>query len=97
MRLFQLLSWGVLIYIGYRILTGFLKGKKGEQAKGQEDRGYESAETFLDPVCGRYVSEDDSVVGRNNGERVHFCSMECLERYREKLEKEASLIEPQNS
>lgn len=97
MRLFQLLSWGVLIYIGYRILTGFLQSKKAEKSEQREEKVHAGEETFLDPVCGRYVSEDDSVVGKNNGERVHFCSMECLEKYRERLEKEASVIESQKS
>jgi hypothetical protein len=32
-----------------------------------------------------YVTEDDAVVGRLDDRKVYFCSMECLEKYRETL------------
>lgn len=49
-------------------------------------RAGNSVETFRDPVCGTYVTLDDAIVGRlENGEKLYFCSMECLDRYRESL------------
>jgi len=90
MRLIQLLSWGILIYIGYRILMGFIQSRKQEKPAeaGASPRTDESP-TFQDPVCGRYITEDDAVIGRNGTERIHFCSRECLEEYRQRLEQSA--------
>jgi YHS domain-containing protein len=79
----RLLIWGLLIYIGYRVVMTLASGKKPE-IKASEQR--EAAATHRDPVCGVYVSEEDAVVGRLEGERHYFCSMDCLERFREQLD-----------
>ncbi len=84
MRLIQLLSWIILIYIGYRIVKGFLASKEKEAPPAPPEPRQE--ETFQDPVCGVYVTEDDAVIGRHEGKRIHFCSMACLEKYRASLE-----------
>ena len=39
-------------------------------------------ETARDPVCGIFVSTEVSHRLTNGGETIHFCSHECLERYR---------------
>jgi YHS domain-containing protein len=46
----------------------------------------EAEPTYRDPVCGVYVSEKDAVVGRLDGQRHYFCSMSCLEKFREQLD-----------
>ena len=79
----RLLIWALLIYIGYRIVLS-LTGAKG----GSSDlpRGNNAAElTHQDPVCGVFVSEEDAVVGRYEGQRHYFCSHTCLEKFREQL------------
>jgi YHS domain-containing protein len=78
----RLLIWAVLIYVGYKIVKGFVDRKKDEPAPPEPVR----EETYQDPVCGVYVTEEDAVIGRYEGERLHFCSMECLEKYRKQLE-----------
>ncbi len=40
-----------------------------------------SGQTARDPVCGMFVSTEVSHQVRANGETLHFCSQECLERY----------------
>lgn len=92
MRLIQLLSWGILIYIGYRVLQGFLQSKRKEETPAQPKgrTAKETTETYQDPVCGSYVTADEAVIGRNGNERVHFCSMECLEKFRQQLEQQAA-------
>jgi len=83
----RLLIWGLLIYIGYRVVVALAGGKKQEtKASGQR----EAAATYRDPVCGIYVSEEDAVVGRLEGERHYFCSMDCLEKFREQLDHKPS-------
>lgn len=83
----RLLMWGLLIYVGYRVVAALTKGKETE-TKTSEKR--EAAVTHRDPVCGVYVSEDDAVVGRLEGERHYFCSMNCLEKFREQLDHKPS-------
>lgn len=80
----RLLMMGLLLYIGYRILLSFTGATKtSARGPGKHDSG---EETFRDPVCGVYVSEESAVIGRHNGERHYFCSMDCLEKYREQLD-----------
>ncbi len=77
-----------MFLIGYCIYLMFRgSGKKQVEPRATEKPVGEM--TYKDPVCGVYVSEDDAVVGRLEGERIYFCSMECLEKYRESLEKKS--------
>jgi len=82
----RMLLWLILIYVGYRVVQGFLKTRQPElsppPSKGEE--------THRDPVCGVYVAEEDAVVGRIEEQRVYFCSMACLEKYREQLENKSA-------
>lgn len=75
-----------LIFIGYvlyRIFKGF------SAAKDLPTDATTSEETFRDPICGVYVTRDDAVVGNLEGEKLHFCSKACLERFRDQLENKA--------
>jgi YHS domain-containing protein len=80
----RLLVWLLLIYIGYRVLKAMVTGKK----TGAVNHGStaDAAVTHRDPVCGMYVSEEDAVVGKLDGQRHYFCSMSCLEKYRDQLD-----------
>ncbi len=73
----------ILIYVGFKIVQGLMQKNRGEKPAVQEP---EKEETFQDPVCGVYVTEDDAVIGRHEGKRIHFCSMACLDKYRANLE-----------
>jgi len=80
----RLLIWGLLIYIGYRIIISLTSSDKPKtKPGGNRDLG---VETHRDPVCGVYVSEETAVIGRHDGQRHYFCSMNCLEKYREQLD-----------
>lgn len=78
----RMLVWLVLIYIGYRIVKGFLEQKK------QETQTEEPVvnDTYKDPTCGVYVSKDDAIIGNLEGEKIYFCSMECLQKFQEQLQ-----------
>jgi YHS domain-containing protein len=80
----RLFMWLLLIYVGYRIIISLVAGKKPAAVKPSDT--HDAAATYRDPVCGMYVSEEDAVVGRVDDQRHHFCSMACLEKYREQLE-----------
>ena len=84
----RLLIWGLLIYIGYKIIVSLVSSKKPPEKSGV-DREH-SEEIHRDPVCGVYVSEETAVIGRHEGQRHYFCSMNCLEKYREQLDHDSS-------
>lgn len=75
----RILIW---ILIGYAIYTLF-RNRGRKELPGEERPA--AAETHKDPVCGVYVAADDAVVGTLEGERIYFCSLECLEKYREQV------------
>jgi YHS domain-containing protein len=91
LRLLQFLLFVVIVIWVLRLLFGrslwILFGPSrnrsnvppSPEASGPAVRG---GETFRDPVCGTYVSPEVSVSSLFQGQRVHFCSQECLERYR---------------
>lgn len=80
----RVLFIGLLLYIGYRIIVALFSPKTEPEKTGRKTDSGE--ETHQDPVCGVYVSEDTAVIGRHNGRRHYFCSMNCLEKYRERLD-----------
>lgn len=81
----RILMWALLAYIGYRIVSSFSSNTlktSNKKGSGRPD----ASPTHLDPVCGMYVSEEDAVIGKLNGERHYFCSRKCLDKFQEKLE-----------
>lgn len=80
----RLLIWALLAYIGYRIVVRLIKGKDDEPEISTDKEN--AAITHQDPTCGVFVSEDDAVIGRLEGQRYYFCSKECLEKFQDKLE-----------
>jgi YHS domain-containing protein len=76
----KFLIWILLAYLGYRML----RGKKSPELPTKQKV---ATETFQDPVCGVYVPEAEAVVGKLEGKRFYFCSMECLQQF-EKLEQQ---------
>ncbi len=78
LRLLVYVALGYLLFCFVRILLRKRQIPKRNAGKG--------VETFRDPVCGTYVTLEDAIVGRlENGEKLYFCSMECLDKYRESL------------
>jgi len=80
----RLLIWLLIGYIAFRIFRGYLQERQVEGGSGTTGT-MTGDETYRDPVCGVYVAEDDAVIGRLDGKRIHFCSMECLDKYREQI------------
>jgi YHS domain-containing protein len=72
----RLLLFLVIGYTLYRFIKGFLRKRSTEIPRRTGE-----VETFQDPVCGVYVTKEDAVIGKLNGQRIYFCSTECLEKY----------------
>lgn len=80
----RLLVWGILLYIGYRLVAKLLV--PGQPQVKENRRGEGAKTTHRDPICGVYVAEEDAIIGNHAGQRHYFCSMDCLEKYREQLD-----------
>jgi YHS domain-containing protein len=67
------------------LVTGFQTAARrtasGPQAASHRDIP-SATELKKDPVCGTYVSTATSLTRTINGKQVHFCSEECLNKYR---------------
>ena len=80
----RFLMMGLLFYIGYRIIISLFSAAKKTQTNSFNDNK-PAAEAHLDSICGMYISEEDAVIGKLNGQKHYFCSMNCLEKFREQL------------
>lgn len=74
----------LLLYVGYRIIISLTTAEKPlvKHPTGHD----QGVDTYRDPVCGVYVTEETAVIGKHDGQRHYFCSMNCLEKYREQLD-----------
>lgn len=77
----RFLFWLLIGYVAYRIIKGFLDARNKQPSPANSAE----VETFRDPVCGLYVSQEDATVGILEGEKLYFCSLNCLEKYQERL------------
>lgn len=80
---------GAALFVAYKL---FFNDFKRKQKSNKEESGKERAskmaagELVKDPVCGDYVSVEDSVTVKD-GEKVHhFCSYECRDKFLKQLE-----------
>ncbi len=80
----------VLLLVLRRLLRGVLALFGQPQARvwtgrsGSTDRSANTVvegQTARDPVCGMFVSTELSKILTLDGQTLHFCSRECLERY----------------
>ena len=76
----MMLFFIIIGYALYQLFKGFLRKKSSEIPRRTGE-----VETFQDPVCGVYVTREDAVIGKLKGERIYFCSKECLEKYQDTI------------
>ena len=81
--MFRLLIWLLLGYIGFRIIKSLTASNKKVSSGTVHHTG---EETVQDPICKMYLAKEDAIVGTLNGTRHYFCSMDCLEKFREQLD-----------
>jgi YHS domain-containing protein len=80
--MFRLLIWLLLAYIGFRVIKN-LTAPKPPLPSSHHHSG---EETVQDPVCKKYLDKEVAIVGTLDGTRHYFCSMDCLEKFREQLD-----------
>lgn len=60
--------------------------RRKEEAKKEEEILIAKGEMVKDPVCGSYVTIENSVQLRQGSQTLHFCSYECRDNYVKQLE-----------
>lgn len=72
-----------MIFGALRQLFAPRKSKSGARQTADEPQsGATGGQMVRDPECGMFVSTEVSHRLKKAGETLHFCSQECLEKYR---------------
>jgi YHS domain-containing protein len=83
---FELMTLVVVIRMAlgaFRSLTGSTRPRFSSAGpSGRTEKQTIRGETVRDPVCGMFVSTELSHRLEWHGKLLHFCSEDCLERYR---------------
>ena len=78
----RLIFYGIVIYLGYRILKPWVTSLIQSTADNPHDQPpSEDAELIRDPQCGTYFLTQRGVEARIGGRSVYFCSKECRDKY----------------
>ncbi len=80
---------GLGLFIVYKLFANdFLHKKKKTDAKSEKntEKKVAAGELVKDPVCGTYVSIDDSITVRDGSTVHHFCSYDCRDAFLKQLE-----------
>ena len=75
----------VAVFFLWKMFAGDSNRRK-QEAKKQEETLIAKGEMVKDPICGSYVSLDNSVRVRDGEKILHFCSYECRDKYLKQLE-----------
>jgi|SRR5690242_5083098 len=94
-------SWGVALL--RRLVAWMVRGAMPAQRDHDADGGVgvgsgsdpaqgglAARKLVRDPVCGMHVAEQLSIPLREGGELVHFCSMECRDKYAKNAQRKAA-------
>lgn len=77
------------IFIVYKLFANDFvhKQKKSSEKEAKVmEKKKAAGELAKDPVCGTYVSLDDSITVRDGSKLHHFCSYECRDKFLKQLE-----------
>ncbi len=81
--MFRIIIWALIIYLAYKMIKLLQSNRNNEPSSKKSPAG---EETVKDPVCGLYIAKSDAIVGNLEGEKYYFCSMNCLNKFREQLD-----------
>lgn len=87
--MWKFLLLAIAAYICYKLFANdFLKKKEKEAEVEREEREekVKCGEMVKDPVCGTYVSVEDSISVRDGDKTWHFCSHDCRDKFLDQLE-----------
>lgn len=80
---------GLGLFIVYKLFANDFvhkKTKSDEKEAKVSEKKKAAGELVKDPVCGTYVSLDDSITVRDGEKLHHFCSYDCRDKFLKQLE-----------
>ncbi len=85
-RILRFLFWMVIVSWSVALLRRIVGSMAvGQSSKDQPDvvvpQDAVSRRLVRDPICGMHMAETIAVPLRNGGELLHFCSVECRDRF----------------
>jgi len=79
----RILLLTVLLYLVFLLVRSFAASiARRKQVMTRRPASVQSEDLVQDPVCRRYVPESEAIKASINGRTLHFCSRECLEKFR---------------
>jgi len=93
-RMIKYLFWVVIVYWGVALLRRLVNSMGAAGNKAPQDmelpRDSIARKLVRDPVCGMHLAEAIAIPLREGNEVLHFCSMECRDKYVEGTHKLAA-------
>lgn len=75
----RILVIAVLLYIGYRLITGGKKNSRDDNSTSDAQKPDGPVQDVLveDPICHSLVPKQQAIHLKHRGSMVYFCSEEC--------------------
>ncbi len=95
-RIFRFLFWVVIVSWSFRLLRRLVSGMVTDGVKAEPEpeeivpQDSNARKLVRDPVCGMHLAETIAIPLRNGNELLHFCSVECREKYVQGIQKLAA-------
>ena len=83
--MWKFVIFAVASFILWKMFAGDMNRRK-QEAKKEQETLIAKGEMVKDPVCGSYVSIEDSVKASEGGTVRHFCSYECRDKFLRQIE-----------
>jgi uncharacterized protein len=78
----RFLIYLALLYLGYRVLKGWMAKSLPRQQSSDELDARSADDVMLkDPFCGVYFPKKDGVRIFHEGQEMYFCSVQCRDSY----------------
>ncbi len=82
MNIFKVLIIIVLLYVVYKIVMMFRRGKSVEATAYKVNEEPSRGEDLVqDPFCKTYVPKSQAYLMESDGQQQYFCSRECCDKY----------------
>ena len=93
-RILRFLFWLLVLSWGISLLKRLFSAQPREDGPTEENQPIPEEPTgrklVRDPVCGMHVAEELAISVPTGDELVHFCSVECRDRYLRETQKLAA-------
>jgi YHS domain-containing protein len=93
-RMLRYVFWVLIVSWAFSILRRIVRNMGGAAPTARPDIDVPNdaiaRKLVRDPVCGMHLAESVAIPLREGGELLHFCSMDCREKYLEGIRKFAA-------